>query len=129
MVHVSILEIQNCQKLEMAAKVTVLLFMAFTLALTMFTVHHQACAEDCYAEKVHVIDECFDFLRRYDSALLTSLDCSAGVIESDMACICRILDAHDEERISPEKMVRLARLEGKNLEAGKKCGRKCVIRF
>jgi hypothetical protein len=69
--------IQNCQKVEMAAKVFVLEFMAFTLALTMFRTHHQAYAkEDCYAEKAHVIDECFDFLRRYGSTSLTSLDCS-----------------------------------------------------
>ncbi|TVU36561.1 hypothetical protein EJB05_18499 [Eragrostis curvula] len=105
----------------MATKVIVPLMAAF-VALTML-VAHQACAEkDCYHEKVRVIDDCIDFLRKYGSTLRPSFNCRMAVDVSDLACICRILNDTDEEKISAEKLVLLARSEGQALEAGTKCG-------
>jgi hypothetical protein len=46
-----------------------------------------------------------------------------------MYCICYILNEHDDERIRAEKMVHIVRLEGEELESGKKCGSKFIILF
>jgi hypothetical protein len=80
-------------------------------------------------EKVRAIKDCFAFLRKYSSTLHPSFQCTLLVDESNMYCICYILNEHDDERIRAEKMVHIVRLEGEELETGKKCGSKFIILF
>ncbi|CAD6261754.1 unnamed protein product [Miscanthus lutarioriparius] len=42
--------------------------------------------------------------------------------EADMVCICSIINDADEQKISVEKLVRLARECGKPLPSHTKCG-------
>ena len=90
----------------------------------MFATQRAWGERDCYREKTVVLGNCKQTLARGTDYEGPNQRCRATVTHRniDMVCICSIITAEDEEKISVEKLVRLARECGKPLPSHTKCG-------
>jgi hypothetical protein len=103
--------------------------MVFSIVFTMFATHRAWGERDRYKEKLALLFNCRQTLARgtaYEEPKQT-YRATVKHRKIDMVCICSIITAEDEQKISVEKLLRLARECGKPLPAGSSCGSKCLM--
>jgi len=101
-----------------------LVFIALVFAV--FTAH-QVCGEkDCYDERDLVISKCMVTINIGTAYVNPSQSCIDAVEQSDMECVCRVITADLEAKISIMKILRLAYECHKSIPVGSKCGSKCM---
>ncbi|RCV29698.1 hypothetical protein SETIT_6G033000v2 [Setaria italica] len=92
------------------------------LVFSRFTTHQAWAEQECYQEKIKVMNDCKKTITKHGRYIAPSPLCCHVVEASGMACICSILLPEDEDEIGPSKLVRQAKDCQKPVPVGSKCG-------
>jgi hypothetical protein len=89
----------------MAMKVVINILVVCAAVFTMFRIG-EAFDNDCHPQKSLVLNNCIDTIRKEGKYVPPEDKCRKAVEHdnTDMVCICRILNPNDEKHVDPKKL-------------------------
>ncbi|KAL6655225.1 hypothetical protein ACP70R_006051 [Stipagrostis hirtigluma subsp. patula] len=91
------------------------------LVFTILTTYQVSGEKDCHDEKDLVFIKCKKTISIYGDYVPPNAACREAVIQSDMTCICLLLNLEDEDTVSVAKIIRVSRECNNPVAPGTQC--------
>ncbi|KAL6619820.1 hypothetical protein ACP70R_034959 [Stipagrostis hirtigluma subsp. patula] len=108
----------------MATKSVPGLLIIFALAFAMLIAVAQGSP---LVQKGHIMQHCMNIIKKAPPYGMPSERCIHVLVESNIAAVCGVINAEDEEKISVERLVEIASKFGQPLEPGVRCGTQYIV--